>query len=197
MQIATFRIIRKLSRLSRHTSRSSRLFLDYLGTFSRLSGHFLDCPETSQFIRTLCISSGYFVLQSIRKFFSQLMNLSQKLSGFAKTFRSALLTRWRGFCDSETIYVNFLWGEKEPYIEMKVHPIKGLYTRSTWEESSPSTSTPPSGDHHKYSPFLFSYAFASPYNFLPWFQGSAMFFSQRVTFPILLSVGLETQKNVF
>ena len=25
------------------------------------------------------------------------MNLSQKLSGFAKTFRSALLTRWRGF----------------------------------------------------------------------------------------------------
>ena len=29
------------------------------------------------------------------------MNLLQKLSGFAKTFRSALLTRWRGFCDSE------------------------------------------------------------------------------------------------
>ena len=29
------------------------------------------------------------------------MNLSQQLSGFAKTFRSALLTRWRGFCDSE------------------------------------------------------------------------------------------------
>ena len=28
------------------------------------------------------------------------MNLSQKLSEFAKTFRSALLTRWRGFCDS-------------------------------------------------------------------------------------------------
>jgi len=28
------------------------------------------------------------------------MNLSQKLSGFAKTFRSALLTRWRGFCNS-------------------------------------------------------------------------------------------------
>ena len=29
-----------------------------------------------------------------------MMNLSQKLSGFAKTFQSALLTRWRGFCDS-------------------------------------------------------------------------------------------------
>ena len=28
------------------------------------------------------------------------MILSQKLSGIAKTFRSALLTRWRGFCDS-------------------------------------------------------------------------------------------------
>merc|ERR1712004_828098 len=55
------RIIQKLSRLSRHTSRSSRLFLDYPDTFSRLSGHFLDCPETFQFIRTLCILSGYFV----------------------------------------------------------------------------------------------------------------------------------------
>ena len=28
------------------------------------------------------------------------MNLSQKLSGFVKTFRSALLTRWRDFSDS-------------------------------------------------------------------------------------------------
>ena len=31
------------------------------------------------------------------------MNLSQKLYGFAKTFRSALLTRWQGFCDSDTV----------------------------------------------------------------------------------------------
>ena len=31
------------------------------------------------------------------------MSLLQKLSGFAKTFRSALLTCWRGFCDSVCI----------------------------------------------------------------------------------------------
>ena len=61
------------SRLSGHCldrtkiSRSSTLFLDYPDTFSILSGHFLDCPETFQFIRTLCILSGYFVLQSIQK----------------------------------------------------------------------------------------------------------------------------------
>ena len=36
----TFRIIRKLSRLTRHTPRLSRLFSDYPDTFSRLTGHF-------------------------------------------------------------------------------------------------------------------------------------------------------------
>ena len=35
----TFRIIQKLSRLSRHTSRLSRLFSDYPDTFSRFTGH--------------------------------------------------------------------------------------------------------------------------------------------------------------
>ena len=40
-----------------------------------------------------CIAKYPEILQPI-------MNLMQKLSGFAKTFRSALLTRWRGFCDS-------------------------------------------------------------------------------------------------
>ena len=33
------------------------------------------------------------------------MNLSQKLSVFAKTFRSALLTRWRRFCDSAVAWL--------------------------------------------------------------------------------------------
>ena len=32
------------------------------------------------------------------------MSMSQKLSGFAKTFRSALLTRWQGFSDSDVEY---------------------------------------------------------------------------------------------
>ena len=35
------------------------------------------------------------------------MNLSQKLSGFAKTFWSALLTRWRGVCDSVWVESKF------------------------------------------------------------------------------------------
>ena len=84
----TFQTILTLFRLSRHNFQSNRTLLgssrnfqdypdtlldhpDYPDTFSRLSGHFLDCPETFQFIRTLCILSGYFVLQSIRIFFSQ------------------------------------------------------------------------------------------------------------------------------
>ena len=53
-------MVRELSRLSRHISRSSRPFLDYPDTFSRLSGHFLNCPETFQFIQTLFRSSRHF-----------------------------------------------------------------------------------------------------------------------------------------
>ena len=84
-----FRIIQKLSRLSRSFFRSSRLFLEYPDTFFRLSGHFLHHLETFQFILTLfrssgnfpvhpdtlhiiwifCIVSGHF--PNIQKFFSQ------------------------------------------------------------------------------------------------------------------------------
>ena len=55
----TFRIVRKLSRSPWHISRSSGLFLDYLDTFSRLSGHCLDCTETFQIIHTLFRLSGH------------------------------------------------------------------------------------------------------------------------------------------
>ena len=105
----TFRIIRKLSRLSSNIPRSSRLFFDYPDTFSRLSVHFLHCPETSsssrhfldhldtfRLIRTLCIlsicilciASGHF--PSCPEILQPIMNLSQKLSGFAKTFLVSL-----------------------------------------------------------------------------------------------------------
>ena len=59
----------------------------------RLSGNFPVHPDTLHIIWIFCIAKYPDILQPI-------MNLSQKLSGFAKTFRSALLTRWRGFCDS-------------------------------------------------------------------------------------------------
>ena len=51
----TFRTVRKLSRSPRHISRSSWLFLDYLDTYSRLSGHCLDRTETFQIIHTFQI----------------------------------------------------------------------------------------------------------------------------------------------
>ena len=60
--------------------------------------------ENFQFIPTLhiiwifCIVSGHF--PKYPEILQQIMSLLQKLSGFAKTFRSALLTRWRGFSDS-------------------------------------------------------------------------------------------------
>ena len=49
--------------------------------------------------------SGYFVwhpdiFPNYPEIHQPIMNMAQKLSGFAKTFRSALLTRWRGFSDS-------------------------------------------------------------------------------------------------
>ena len=45
-----------------------------------------------------CIISGH--LPKYPEILQPIMSLLQKLSGFAKTFRSALLTRWQGFSDS-------------------------------------------------------------------------------------------------
>ena len=51
----TFRIVRKFSKSPQHISRSSDLFLDYMDSFSRLSGHCLDRTETIQIIHTFQI----------------------------------------------------------------------------------------------------------------------------------------------
>ena len=56
------------------------------------------------------------------------MNLSQKLSGFAKTFRSALLTRWRGFCDSEEGYVPLLRTNSKKYFLTHCLPMGSTQT---------------------------------------------------------------------
>ena len=97
----TFQIVRKLSRSSGHFPVQPHTFFTLYGHFqfvwilSRSSRHILDHPDTFQIIWTpcilsaFCIASGHFsndleILQPI---------MSQKLSGFAKTFRSALLTR--------------------------------------------------------------------------------------------------------
>ena len=58
-----------------------------------MDGNFPVHPDTLHIIWIFCIAKYPEIPQPI-------INLSQKLSGFAKSFRSALLTRWRGFCDS-------------------------------------------------------------------------------------------------
>ena len=58
--------------------------------------HFLDYPDT--FIWIFCVASGHF--PNYLEILQPIMSMLQKLSGFAKTFRSALLTRWQGFSDS-------------------------------------------------------------------------------------------------
>ena len=125
-----FEIIRTLFSLYRnfpdlgitgHISRSSKLFLDYPDTFSRLSGHFLQCPETFQFIQTLFRSSRHFPLDpdtlliiwilciatehfpNYPEILQPIMNLSQKLSGFTITFWLAMLPCHPGFSDSNLI----------------------------------------------------------------------------------------------
>ena len=45
-----------------------------------------------------------FCIVKYPEIFQPIMNLLQKLSGFAKTFRTALLTRWRGFWDSAPLF---------------------------------------------------------------------------------------------
>ena len=112
---ANLRIIWKLSRLSRHISRSSRLFseypdtflviwklsssfqhfLDHIWTLSRSSGNFLVHLDTLHVTWIFCIVSGPF--PNYPEILQLKMSLLQKLSAFAKTFRSALLTRWMVF----------------------------------------------------------------------------------------------------
>ena len=74
-----FQIIQTLSRLSKY-------IFQIIRTLFRLSGNFPVHPDTLHIIWIFCIAKYPEILQPI-------MNLSQKLSGFAKTFRSALLTR--------------------------------------------------------------------------------------------------------
>ena len=50
------------------------------------------------------------------------MSLLQKLSGFAKTFRSALLTGWRGFCDSDDqhhVLLLLIWNARMKGVDSK------------------------------------------------------------------------------
>ena len=76
------RIIRKLSILFRYISRSSILFLEIPVQFY---------PDTLHLIWIICIVSRHF--PKYPEIIQPIMSLLQKLSEFAKTFRSALLTR--------------------------------------------------------------------------------------------------------
>ena len=105
-------------------SRLSGNFPDYLETFqniwklSRLSKNFPDYPETFQSVRKtfqtfrkLSRQSGNFLTYSTvhASFNGHFFIYAQKLSGRAKTFRSAMLTRWRGFWDSALKYLEVPW----------------------------------------------------------------------------------------
>ena len=91
-------------------SGSSRRFLDQ--TLSR-SEH----PDTFRVMWIFCIASGHLPIYP--EILHPIMNRLQKLSGFAKTFRSALLTRWRVFSDSVLLFSSclhpewFIWGNSE------------------------------------------------------------------------------------
>ena len=115
-------------RNARNLSKLSGNFAHYPETFqtvqklSKLSGNFSDCPETFWTIQNFPDYSETF--KSVRKTFQTFRKLSrqcgnflthstvqasfngqfcmyaQKLSGRAKTFRSAMQTRRRGFWDS-------------------------------------------------------------------------------------------------
>ena len=95
MYLDTFYIIWKLSSSSGH-------FLDHLDTFQiiwtlfRSSGNFPVQPDTLHITWIiLCEASGHF--PSYPEIFQPMLNLSQKLSGFAKTFRVAMLPCYPGF----------------------------------------------------------------------------------------------------
>ena len=82
----TFKIIQTHFQIIQTLFRLSRYIFQIIRTLFRLSGNFPVHPDTLHIIWIFCIAKYPEILQPI-------MNLSQKLSGFAKTFRSALLTR--------------------------------------------------------------------------------------------------------
>ena len=87
-----FQIIQTLFRVSIYIFQIFRTLFTSSGNFPvhpdtfRSSGNFPVHPDTLHIIWIFCIAEYPKILQPI-------MNLSQKLSGFAKTFGSALLTR--------------------------------------------------------------------------------------------------------
>ena len=91
IQICFMRCIYKRSRSPRHIFRSSRLSLEYPDTFFTSSGNFPVHPDTLYIIWIFCIVSGH--VPKYLDILQPIMSFLQKLSGFGKTFRSALLTR--------------------------------------------------------------------------------------------------------
>ena len=89
----------KIRQLSGHEDqntffRSSGNFPDHPNTFQINLTHFPDHLDTLHNIWIFCITPGHF--QNCLEI-EPMMNMSQQLSRFAKTFRSALLMRWRFF----------------------------------------------------------------------------------------------------
>ena len=119
----TFSTVQKVSRLSVN-------FPDYPETFhsvqklSRLSGKLLDCLESFQTVKKLSRLSQNFpdcqetfptlqnlsrVMFFITNFWGQFYRHAQKLSGRAKTFRSTMPTRRRGFSASGQRFLSLIY----------------------------------------------------------------------------------------
>ena len=116
----TFQTVRKLSRLSGNFPHPPETFQS-VWKLSRLSKNFPDCVETFQTLWKLSKLSGNFpncpiYFQTVWKpsrlmlcfelILSQFCRYAQKLSRRAKTFRSAMPTRRRGFSDSDQTIPN-------------------------------------------------------------------------------------------
>ena len=90
-------IIHTLFRLSSYVFLIIRTLFNFYIThkLSSSSRHFPDHLDTLHIIWILCIASGHF--QNYPKILQPILNLSQKLSRFAKTFLVTMLPCYPGF----------------------------------------------------------------------------------------------------
>ena len=128
----TFQTVRKFSRLSKNFPDSLKTFQNFRKV-SKLSGNF---PDYSSYFQTVRKSSGlsrnfsdlYVICFDLIS--NQFCWYAQKLSGRAKTFRSAMPTRRRGFSDSgegegSRFCFNIIWNFQVKRVDYKVDNMEG------------------------------------------------------------------------
>ena len=104
----------------------------FIPTLFRSPWNFPVHPDTLHIIWIFFIVSGHF--PKYPEILQQIISLLQKLSGFTKTFRSALLTRWRGFSDSAILPSAILVTSRRQHYALKTilcNCIQGLLCSGT------------------------------------------------------------------